>query len=394
MPCISVPAAIGGLASAGAGIASAVGGSPSAPSYGETTAQTLQDQVNEAPAVYAANANPNYGQPAYAGLQLQDLNTELFGSPATTGTSTTNQTASQSGWYNAAGDLISPGTLDPNGPAQGPALFGGGNMHGTPNANGTPTYVPGNSPAPGATWRNKGSTFTVNGTTATAAQPGVIAQGAAANTATRTANINDLATLGPQATQAMLASDPADAALLGKLNTQANDELDAGSSLTPEQQRTMQQEARAAFAARGMGGGTQAVTDELMNQFNLGQQLLQQRQAFAQSLIGSNQSVQGNPASLVLGANSNAVGQAQSSQAQSGPSLFNPQAGLGLATSNYATSLQQAAANNPLNGLSNGITGATKALSSLGTALTGGGGASFDPAAADSAAGVGTVGDF
>ena len=158
----------------------------------------------------------------------------------------------------------------------------------------------------------------------------------------RAHDIQDVATLGPQARAAMLAANPDNAELLAKLNSQANEGLDAGSMLDADQQRAMQQESRAAFAARGMGGGNAIVADELLRQFNLGQTLLRQRQAFAQSVIGDNQSVVGDPFAQILGRNSGAVPVAQNQQA--GPSLFNPQAGLGMAQSNYGTLAQFSAA--------------------------------------------------
>ena len=165
---------------------------------------------------------------------------------------------------------------------------------------------------------------------------GTMAMDQQANTAQRTSDVNDLATLGPQANAAMLASNPQSAALLSLLNGQAQSELGAGSSLTPDEQRTMQQNARAANAARGLGGTNVSVADELMNQWNLGQQLLQQRQGFAQGVINSNQQVTGDPMLAILGRNSGAVGNSTGSTTGAGFDLFNPQAGLGLAQSNYS----------------------------------------------------------
>ena len=190
--------------------------------------------------------------------------------------------------------------------------------------------------------------------------PGMLEQLANANNFQRQADINDVRNLGPQATQAMLAADPYNATLLAKLNAQANQGLDAGSGLTADQQRAMQQSSRAAFAARGMGGSNAAVGDEMMKQFNLGQQLLTQRQQFAQSVLGNNQAVIGDPFAQITGRSSGAVSAAQQSQSQAGPSIFNPQAGLALAGSNYGvqtqfdaaqpTKLSQIAGANPMKG--------------------------------------------
>ena len=159
-----------------------------------------------------------------------------------------------------------------------------------------------------------------------ATAPGVSQLLAQQNTTQRASDINDVNTLGPAATQAMLNADPYNAQLLGKLNAQANQGLDAGSQLTPDQQRAMQQQSRAAFAARGMGGGNASIADELLKQFDLGQQLLQQRQQFASGVVGTNQQVLGDPFQQITGRNSGAMQAAQG--VQTGPSLFNPESAL------------------------------------------------------------------
>jgi hypothetical protein len=195
---------------------------------------------------------------------------------------------------------------------------------------------------------------------------------ATANTNQRQSDINDVTNLGPEATQAMLAADPYNATLLSKLNAQANAGLDAGSSLTDDQARAMQQQSRAAFAARGMGGGNASISDELLRQFNLGQQLQTQRQGFAQSVLGNNQAVLGDPFNQILGRNSGVIPAAQNTQSQSGPSLFNPQAGLGLAASNYASASQFAAANNPLATIGGVLGGVGQAAGGVGLLALGG----------------------
>lgn len=74
--------------------------------------------------------------------------------------------------------------------------------------------------------------------------------------------------------------------LLSQLQSQAEEGLAAGSSLTPEQQRIAQQQARSAYAARGMGTGNRAIGAEIMSQYGMGQQLQQQRQQFAGQVAG------------------------------------------------------------------------------------------------------------
>jgi len=155
--------------------------------------------------------------------------------------------------------------------------------------------------------------------------PGLFAMQQQQTQAQREADINAVTTLGPQAQAALLAANPYQKSLMDKLNAQANAGLDAGASMTPEQQRAMQQQSRAAFSARGMAGSNVGISDELLKQFNLGNQLQQQRQQFAQSMLGSNQSVMGDPYQQVLGRpSSNLIGNAQQIAQGAGPGLFNP----------------------------------------------------------------------
>ena len=147
------------------------------------------------------------------------------------------------------------------------------------------------------------------------------------NTAQRTADINDVAALGGSAREAILGANPDQAALLQRLNAQALTGLDAGTNLTPEEQRQMQQASRGAFAARGLEDSNLGISNELLSQYNLGQQLLRQRQAFAQSVLGNNQAIVGDPFLQILGRPSTAVMQGQGLLGEAGPSLFNPESG-------------------------------------------------------------------
>ena len=74
--------------------------------------------------------------------------------------------------------------------------------------------------------------------------------------------------------------------LLSQLQTQAEEGLAAGSSLTPEQQRIAQQQARSAYAARGMGTSNRAIGAEIMSQYGMGDALQRQRQQFAGQVAG------------------------------------------------------------------------------------------------------------
>lgn len=156
-------------------------------------------------------------------------------------------------------------------------------------------------------------------------EPGLIDTLRAQSTAQRAADIGDVETLGGRATEAMLASNPAQRQLLELLNAQAVQGLQAGTTMTPEEARQVQQASRAAFAARGMGGTNAAIGDELLQQYNLGQQLLRQRQDFGGRVLGYNQAIVGDPFLQILGRPSSAMNNAQGLFAESGPSLFNPE---------------------------------------------------------------------
>jgi len=69
--------------------------------------------------------------------------------------------------------------------------------------------------------------------------------------------------------------------LLSGLQQQAEQDLAAGASLTPEETRQAQQASRAAFAGRGLGLTNRAIGSEILNQYGLGQERLQQRRQFA-----------------------------------------------------------------------------------------------------------------
>lgn len=331
---------------------------PQAPNPAQITRDSLQAQVDLAPQQYAAESNPGYGQPAYTALQLQNLQTLLTGRPA--GTQTVNTPTTTQGYRNTqTGEFVNqlPAgyTIDPrSGTITG---SGGVNTRGADGAQlpGSSLYVP---------WTQQGNTTSQ---VATAAQPGLIdlygqiapqlnAQQAAANTASRTADIGDVTNLGPQARAAILAANPDNARLLASLNAQANQGLDAGDQLDPTQLRAVQQASRAASAAAGIGGSNQALADEITKNYLAGQALKAQRQQFASGVIGLNQSVVGDPFQQILGRTSGATGAAAAAGSAAtgdvnaaGPSLYNPNAFMNL-YSGYAQNLNQsnigAAANN------------------------------------------------
>lgn len=163
-----------------------------------------------------------------------------------------------------------------------------------------------------------------------------------ANTSQRAADIRDVANLGPGAREAILAANPQNAQILDLLNKQAIGGLEAGTSMTPEEARQVQQASRAAFASRGMSAGNQAIGDELLQQYNMGQGLMRQRQGFAQSMVGTNQSTF-DPMMVLTGRTSGAVQQAPgwSNGALGNANIYNPESAY---SGNLYNSNQQMAA--------------------------------------------------
>lgn len=186
-----------------------------------------------------------------------------------------------------------------------------------------------------------------------------------ANTASRAADIADVAALGPTATAAFRAANPEATATLAELQRQAmtagpselerlleqqaRSEMALGNQMSPEQQRQIEQATRASFAARGMAMGRPAAFAEVLNKDQYATQRQGQRQQFAmgvdqlqQQRLQANRGFLGNVTQLSLGATQDPfmailgrasqapqVGQAQfgSGQATLGaqPNLFNPQ---------------------------------------------------------------------
>ena len=98
-----------------------------------------------------------------------------------------------------------------------------------------------------------------------------------------------LAGIGTSARNAYNATlDPSVSGLMGTLGQQATADLERGTALSPEEQKQSQQAARMAMAARGLSGN-QAVAQEVLNNYNLGQARQNQARQFAGSVYGMGQ---------------------------------------------------------------------------------------------------------
>lgn len=136
--------------------------------------------------------------------------------------------------------------------------------------------------------------------------PAMTAAGTAATSATRAANLQDMSSLGPGAVQSLKALNPDVASLYGKLAQQAGEGLDAGSMMTADQQRGVNNSVRSAQSARGMAYGPAASYSEVLANSQYGDQLLQQRQGFAGQVADMGNSLYSQPLLQYFGLGSNA----------------------------------------------------------------------------------------
>jgi len=152
---------------------------------------------------------------------------------------------------------------------------------------------------------------------------------AASRSRARAGDIADIGTLGPQARAAIKAASPQQAALADSLTAQAQSGLNAGSRLTPEQQRQVEQQTRGSFAARGLAGSPTAGLQEAVRSQLSGAGMQQQRSQQAMGALGASQGVYGDVFQQVLGRPSQAFGAGQGfiGQAQgfNPGQLFNPE---------------------------------------------------------------------
>lgn len=132
---------------------------------------------------------------------------------------------------------------------------------------------------------------------------------AAQQSRTRSADIGDVAALGPQATAAFRAANPELAQLTRTLTSQAQSELADPYALTPEQQRYVTQNTRAAMAARGMNGQNVGVGSEVLANYLASGQEAQRRRASAYQAAALEQATSADPFMAILGRQGNAANQ-------------------------------------------------------------------------------------
>lgn len=159
------------------------------------------------------------------------------------------------------------------------------------------------------------------------------------------------------------------APLLDELNRQSIEELRAGTGMTPDLAREVEQGVRSGQAARGFGFGAPDAVTEAFARGTRGLQLQQQRRQNAAGLIGLNQATGGDPFLAILGRPSQTLGMMPGVAGQAAGfnpgSMFNPESGYAsdVFNTNYNA---QAAANIATGNNKAAITGA--AINAAGSA--------------------------
>jgi hypothetical protein len=101
--------------------------------------------------------------------------------------------------------------------------------------------------------------------------------------------------MAPQMAATMRGANPQQWAMLDQLNSSATGDLALGGELNPDQMRRMQQASRQASSARGLSGSNMSIADEMFRQYDLSQELENQRRQYALSVGGLNQQASLNP---------------------------------------------------------------------------------------------------
>jgi hypothetical protein len=157
-------------------------------------------------------------------------------------------------------------------------------------------------------------------------QPTLNTLQAQGNTAQRQADIADVGNLGTSAVAAYQSANPAQKALVDKLNASANAGLDAGYNLPSGMRRTVTQASRAASADRGLGNGPNAAYNETLANSQAAADFYGQNFNRATQVVGINQATTGDPFQLVTGRSSGASGLQLLGQGQSGAGSANTHA--------------------------------------------------------------------
>lgn len=183
-----------------------------------------------------------------------------------------------------------------------------------------------------------------------------------ANRSTRTANINDLTTLGPGALTAIQGANPQQAQLMDQLTKSASSQLQLGTVLDPNQVDQINSMVLGDWANRGLGTSNPAQLDQAMQYFAGGQNLLQQRQANAGAVAGMQNEFYTDPIMRMLMGGSDA--------SRTGQQLTDTSAGFGFGGS---TTLPMDQATSMLGGAATSAANASIASGNNSAGMIGGG---------------------
>jgi hypothetical protein len=176
---------------------------------------------------------------------------------------------------------------------------------------------------------------------ASRAMPAISAQQRGATTAQRAADVADVASLGPQATEAFRAANPQQTRLVDAINAEAQSGLAYGAGLDPSLRREVTQATRQGFADRGLGQGPADIYAEATTRGQAGEQLRQQRYQRANQAVAVNQATSADPFQAILGRPANASASqaigAAGMMGQGGATMFDPFSAYGadVANTNY-----------------------------------------------------------
>jgi hypothetical protein len=309
---------------------------------------SLQAQIDLAPQQYASEAQ---FRPQYAALDMDVLRQTLFGSPDYAAYAKDEQVAA--GMQNAFADQEVRAQYQAAAEQAGTSI----------EAAYAKDYYNNIGKAGGATLPTSGGLADILGQLS----PQLSELQAQANTAQRTADIQDVATLGPQMNQALRDANPEMTATLdhyrnlvagytspsskseleGALFGKALSDFQLGGQLNDAQNRQVQQSARSAWASRGLGRSQGGAIDETLKALDYGRGLEAERtqraqQAVAmdmqrqglntgmlQGLVGTQRSVAQDPMLAITGRPSMGIQAAQGIAGQGMatpgmPQLFNP----------------------------------------------------------------------
>lgn len=203
--------------------------------------------------------------------------------------------------------------------------------------------------------------------------PGMANAENASRMISRTGDIQSIEQLGGRARAAMAGANPDQARLVDSMTRTANAGMDAGSMLTPEQRRQIEQEVRGSFSARGLALSPSAGVQEIVRSQMAGMGMQQQRQNAAGQALSASQSFYGDPFQQILGRPSQAFGAGGSlfgqAQGMTPGAIFNPESALSanIMNNNYQGQLaaNTATASNRSGLIGAGIGGFGKIFGSL-----------------------------